>query len=120
MLAVNMRRANSRAWLVNTGWTGGGYGVGKRMDLAYTRAIIDAIHSGELDNALTTVDPLFGLHIPLSCRGVPDELLVPVNTWPSAEQYKAAAHKVASLFAKNFEKFATQELADVRAAGPLL
>src|SRR5690606_30447073 len=81
MLAEKLQKHNAQTWLVNPGWTGGSYGVGKRMSLPHTRAIIDAIHSGELAKAETIEDPLFGLQIPTKVPGVPSEVLIPKNTW---------------------------------------
>ncbi|MCA9899142.1 MAG: phosphoenolpyruvate carboxykinase (ATP), partial [Anaerolineales bacterium] len=81
LLAEKMAKHGASAWLVNTGWTGGPYGVGSRMKLSYTRSIIDAIHSGELENVDYVADPIFGLAIPTSCPNVPSDLLIPKNTW---------------------------------------
>ncbi len=85
LLAERIRDHNARAWLVNTGWSGGAFGTGARIKLAHTRAIIDAIHSGELAQAETIIEPHFGLEIPRHCPGVPDAILQPKNTWASAE-----------------------------------
>jgi len=105
MLAKKMEAHDANAWLVNTGWSGGGYGVGERMKLPWTRAIIDAIHDGSLTEAETTVDPFFGLSVPTSCPGVPAEILNPKNTWKDASAYDGAAKKLAQLFADNEVKF---------------
>jgi phosphoenolpyruvate carboxykinase (ATP) len=118
MLAERMAKHGSKAWLVNTGWSGGAYGVGKRMDLDVTRAIIDAIHANALDDVPTKIDPIFGLEIPLTCPGVPDHLLVPANTWRNPSDYQATARKVAQLFIKNFEKYADESPPAIKAAGP--
>jgi phosphoenolpyruvate carboxykinase (ATP) len=118
MLAEKMRQHGSHAWLINTGWSGGAYGVGKRMKLAYTRAIIDAIHSGELSDAPTIDDPVFGVAIPTACSGVPSEILVPKNTWTDKASYDATAAKLAELFASNFKKFADGSSEEIGAAGP--
>jgi phosphoenolpyruvate carboxykinase (ATP) len=118
MLAERMERHGSKAWLVNTGWSGGAYGVGKRMDLAVTRAIIDAIHSDGLDDVPTQTDPIFDLEIPTRCPGVPEHLLVPANTWRNPSDYQATANKVAHLFIKNFEKYAAGSPPAIKAAGP--
>jgi len=101
MLATRIREHHSQAWLVNTGWSGGGYGVGKRMELKYTRAIIDAIHDGALSKAETIVDEVFGLHIPVSCPGVPSDLLKPRHTWQDKSAYDEAAGKLAEAFELN-------------------
>src|SRR5262249_53664618 len=118
MLAENMKRHDAKAWLVNTGWSGGAYGVGKRMDIDVTRGVIDAIHSGALDDVPTQIDPIFGLRIPLRCPGVPEHLLVPANTWANSSDYDATANRVAQLFIKNFEKYAAASPPEIKAAGP--
>jgi phosphoenolpyruvate carboxykinase (ATP) len=107
ILAERMRRFNCNAWLVNTGWTGGPYGVGKRMKLSYTRAMIDAIHSGEMDNAAYETDPVFGVEVPKSVPGVPSEILVPRRTWSDGDEYDRTARKLSGLFRENFKKFAS-------------
>ena len=105
-------------WLVNTGWTGGSYGTGHRMKLAYTRCIIDAIHAGDLANAPAQRDPIFGLHVVTRCQHVPDEMLIPRNTWKDSAQYDQTARKLAELFKKNFEQYASMASPEVKAAGP--
>ena len=116
MLAEKMREHGSRAWLVNTGWTGGAYGTGSRISLKYTRAIIDAIHSDKLQDIPTTEDPNFGVHIPETCPGVPTELLTPRNTWKDQAAFDATAKKLVDLFTKNFEQFDSTD--EIRNAGP--
>ena len=120
MLAEKLRKHGAQTWLVNTGWSGGGFGVGQRMKLKYTRAIIDAIHSGALDKALTVDDPMFGIAVPTSCPGVPSEILVPRNTWADPAAFEAQARKVAALFRDNFKKYESQAADEIRAAGPRL
>lgn len=105
MLAERLQRHGSKVWLVNTGWTGGSYGTGKRMKLAHTRAIIDAIHAGLLTDAPTTRDPVFGLDIVTACPNVPSELLIPRQTWANPAQYDSTADKLATLFKNNYEQF---------------
>ena len=105
LLAERMKKHGARAWLVNTGFTGGGYGVGQRMSLKHTRAIIDAINEGALANVDTVEDPVFGVGIPVSCPNVPDELLTPKNTWSDKDAFDEAARKLAGLFAENFVQF---------------
>ncbi|MDR2437777.1 MAG: phosphoenolpyruvate carboxykinase (ATP) [Planctomycetaceae bacterium] len=105
LLAANMKQYGSKAWLINTGWSGGKYGVGKRLSIKYTRAIIDGIHSGELTKSVKTVDPIFGLSIPSSCPGVPAEILNPRNLWSDKAEYDKTAKHLAELFKKNFAKF---------------
>jgi phosphoenolpyruvate carboxykinase (ATP) len=118
MLAEKIRQHGSQAWLVNTGWSGGAYGSGKRLPLAVTRAIVDAIHSGELAQAPTMEDPIFGLHIPTRCTGVSPEVLQPRTTWANAEEYDRTARRLASLFNANFAKYNDAEAAEIAAAGP--
>src|SRR5581483_4824491 len=93
LLAEKMRCHGAQAWLVNTGWTGGAYGTGKRMPLALTRPIVDAIHAGVLRAAPTVRDPVFGLDAVTDCPGVPRDLLLPRDTWADKSAYDAAAHK---------------------------
>ncbi len=118
LLAERMRNHDATAWLVNTGWSGGPYGVGSRLSLKYTRAIIDAIHSGELGETKTLEDPLFGLHVPVQCSNVPDEVLVPKNTWADQEAFARTSHKLAKLFRDNFSKYADVASAEILQAGP--
>jgi phosphoenolpyruvate carboxykinase (ATP) len=118
LLAAKMQKHNVNAWLVNTGWSGGAYGVGARMKLKLTRAIISAIHNGELACAATVKDPLFGFEVPTSCPDVPPEILVPRNTWSDKASFDATAQKLAGLFRDNFEKYADGAGREVLAAGP--
>jgi len=105
MLAEKMQHHEANAWLINTGLTGGAYGTGSRMKLAYTRAIIDAIHDGSLQCVPTVTDPIFGLDVPTSCNGVPSEILIPRDTWSDATAYDLTARKLANLFKENFRQF---------------
>ena len=105
LLADKIKTFKSNAWLVNTGWSGGSYGTGSRMKLKYTRAIIDAIHNGDLDNVSFVADARFGFQIPESCPNVPVEILQPVNTWPDKAAFEATANKLAGLFNNNFKQF---------------
>ncbi len=118
MLADKLRRHGANVWLVNTGWSGGSYGTGKRMRLAYTRAILDAIHSGGLAGAPTARDPVFGLDMVTACPHVPTDILVPRETWADKAAYDATAKKLAGLFRKNFEPYAAVAGPQVAAAGP--
>ena len=118
LLAERIRASGANAWLVNTGWTGGPHGVGKRMSLRHTRAIIDAIHDGSLDKVATVTDPIFGLHVPKECPGVPAEVLVPRNTWADKAAYEKTAKKLAALFHENFKKFADHASDAIAGAGP--
>ena len=118
MLAAKLARHEARAWLVNTGWTGGGYGVGTRIDLGATRRIIDAIHAGDLDAAPVHRDGIFGLDAVTRVPGVDDRLLVPHRAWPHEAAWEAAARRLAGKFKDNFRTYADQAGADVVAAGP--
>ena len=118
LLAAKLKKHGASCWLVNTGWTGGPYGVGSRMKLGYTRAIIDAIHSGALEGVAMTEDPLFGLQVPATCPGVPSDILTPRNTWKNPAAYDEAARKLAFLFKNNFTKYESGASAEVRSAGP--
>ncbi len=118
LLAEKMRKHKSRAWLVNTGWSGGAYGVGSRMSLKYTRAIIDAIHDGTLQNAPTATDPVFGLEVPTVCANVPDEILVPRNTWSDQGDFEKTANKLAGLFVENFKNYESDASEEILAAAP--
>lgn len=105
MLGKKIAEHNVRVFLVNTGWTGGEYGVGSRMKLAYTRAMVQAAVEGELDNVETVKDPIFGLEIPIHIPGVPDEVLQPQNTWADKQAYQQKAKELAAKFRENFQKF---------------
>jgi phosphoenolpyruvate carboxykinase (ATP) len=118
LLAEKLRKHGAQTWLVNTGWSGGAYGTGSRIKLKYTRAIVDAIHSGALASVPTVEDPVFGLAVPQSCPEVPTEMLMPRNTWADKAAYDEKAKKVAHLFRENFKKYEAQASAEVRAAGP--
>ena len=112
------RTENHRAavWLVNTGWSGGSYGVGRRMPLGVTRALLRAALAGQLNSVQTAPDPVFGLSVPVACPGVPAEFLRPRDTWPDKAAYDAKAKQLAGLFRDNFKKFKVAEA--VQAAGP--
>ena len=118
LLADKMKKHGANVWLVNTGWTGGPYGVGKRMSIAHTRAIIDGIHSGALAKAETVEDPTFGVQVPTSCPGVPSEALVPKNSWADKAAYEATAKKLAGLFHENFKAYASQASEEILSAAP--
>ena len=118
LLAEKIKKHNARVWLVNTGWSGGGYGVGSRMKLGYTRAVMDAIHSGDLVSAPTVADPVFGFDVVTKCGDVPAEMLQPRQSWSDKSAYDAAAKKLAALFVENFKTYADGVSAEVLAAGP--
>ena len=117
MLGELLRQHKSNVWLVNTGWSGGAYGTGKRMKLAYTRTMVDAAVGGKLDSVETRRDPIFGLDIPVAVAGVPTEVLDPRATWSDGSAYDAQAKKLAGMFRKNFEKFGDVD-PKIRDAGP--
>jgi len=117
MLAEKLRSSGASAWLINTGWTGGGYGVGKRIDIASTRRLLNAAIDGTLDGAATRVDELFGFEVPLAVEGVAPQLLTPRATWADASAYDRQAMHLAGLFRANFEKFGANANAN---AGPRL
>jgi phosphoenolpyruvate carboxykinase (ATP) len=116
MLGSRLKAHNAQCWLVNTGWTGGQFGVGKRMSLPHTRAMVRAAVDGRLKSAQFETEPAFGLSIPKSCPDVPAELLNPRNSWKDKAAYDRMASDLAERFAKNFERFEVPEA--VRAAGP--
>jgi phosphoenolpyruvate carboxykinase (ATP) len=117
MLGQLLKEHGSSVWLVNTGWSGGAYGTGKRMKLPYTRAMVRAALSGELDKVPVSVDPVFGLSVPTSVTDVPSEILDPRGTWPDPAAYDEQAKKLAGMFRANFEKFGDTS-AEIREAGP--
>ncbi len=105
LLGEKMQKHNVNVWLVNTGWTGGSYGTGKRMKLTYTRAMINAALSGSLANSTFIADPTFGLMMPESCAGVPSEILNPRNTWANENAYDQKANELAIAFNGNFKQY---------------
>ncbi|MGZ8557697.1 MAG: phosphoenolpyruvate carboxykinase (ATP), partial [Chitinophagaceae bacterium] len=120
MLGKKMRENKVNVWMINTGWTGGPYGIGNRMKLKYTRAMITAALEGKLDNAEFETDPIFGVAIPKECPNVPTDILNPRNTWSDKSAYDGKAKYLASLFIKNFEKYKDGVTAEVLAAQPKL
>ena len=118
MLGEKIAKHNSRVWLVNTGWTGGPFGTGRRMKIAYTRAMVRAILSGALDAVKYEHDAKFNLDVPTSCPEVPGDVLNPRNTWPDAAAYDRQADKLAQMFVENFKPFEAGVSAAVRGAGP--
>jgi phosphoenolpyruvate carboxykinase (ATP) len=117
MLGRKIAQHGVTCWLVNTGWTGGSYGAGSRMKIAHTRAMITAALAGKLDEVPFVPDPVFGVLVPLSCPGVPSEVLAPRGTWPDPAAYDAQASLLADLFRKNFQQF-DGVTAAVRDSGP--
>ncbi|CAJ1338095.1 unnamed protein product [Effrenium voratum] len=118
LLAEKMAKHNVNAWLINTGWTGGAYGSGHRMSLKDTRAIIDAIHSGDLAKVEYENMSRFNLQVPKSCPNVDTQILMPNKTWKNQEDFEHTAVKLATLFKENFKKFEEGCSDDIRAAAP--
>jgi phosphoenolpyruvate carboxykinase (ATP) len=118
LLAEKLERHGTRVWLVNTGWTGGGYGVGRRIELAITRRIIDAIHAGALDEAAVETDPIFGLAAVSEVQGVPADVLIPRRSWADPAAWEEAARRLAGQLRENFAIYANEAGSDVVAAGP--
>lgn len=118
MLGEKIDQFNSNVFLVNTGWTGGSYGKGNRMKLAYTRAMVHAALEGELNTVETTKEDIFGFEMPMHVPGVPDEVLVPRNTWEDKQAYDAEAKKLALKFHENFKKFKHADV-EITKAGPV-
>ncbi|GIW39804.1 MAG: phosphoenolpyruvate carboxykinase [ATP] 2 [Candidatus Binatia bacterium] len=118
LLGERIRRHGVSVWLVNTGWTGGPYGEGQRMKLAYTREMVNAALEGKLDDAPMAEDPVFHVLVPRACPGVPQEVLRPRDTWRDKRAYDEQARKLARMFASNFERFAPYVPEEVRRAGP--
>ncbi|HLG39129.1 MAG TPA: phosphoenolpyruvate carboxykinase (ATP) [Chitinophagaceae bacterium] len=120
MLGAKMQENNVNVWMINTGWTGGPYGIGNRMKLKYTRAMITAALQGKLNVIEFDAHPVFGMLIPAECPGVPSEILNPRNTWTDKKAYDDKANYLASLFIKNFEKYKDGVSKEVLDAAPRL
>jgi phosphoenolpyruvate carboxykinase (ATP) len=118
LLGKKIQEHNADCWLVNTGWSGGPYGEGQRMKIKYTRAMIRAILNGSLASVETRPDPVFGVGVPVSCPGVPPEVLQPRNTWKDASAYDQKARDLARRFNDNFKKYEAGVSDSVRAAAP--
>jgi phosphoenolpyruvate carboxykinase (ATP) len=120
LLGRKLQQHQVAVWLINTGWTGGPYGVGKRIDLAHTRTMIAAALQGKLSNGATSADPVFGFAMPTEVPGVPAAILHPRNTWADGAAYDAKARYLAQLFTANFEPYAAGTDAGIRSAAPKL
>ncbi|MEN9302908.1 MAG: phosphoenolpyruvate carboxykinase [Bacteroidota bacterium] len=118
LLGEKLEGTDINVWLINTGWSGGSYGVGSRMKLSYTRSMITAALTGKLNNVTFEKLPIFDLAFPTECDGVPSELLNPRNTWADKSAYDETANNLAGKFVKNFEKFAAETSAEILAAAP--
>ncbi|MCP4231386.1 MAG: phosphoenolpyruvate carboxykinase (ATP) [bacterium] len=120
LLAERLTKHGANCWLVNTGWSGGAYGVGERMPIKLTRALLSAALEGKLDDVAFEPDPVFRVLVPVECPDVPNELLVPKNTWDDTDAYDKAAVELAKMFASNFEKFAEGSSQKITEAGPVI
>jgi phosphoenolpyruvate carboxykinase (ATP) len=118
LLGEKLDGTDIKVWLINTGWSGGSYGVGSRMKLSYTRAMITAALNGKLDDVAFDTLPVFDLAIPTSCEGVPSEILNPRGTWADKAAYDETAINLAGQFVKNFDQYAAETSADILAAAP--
>ncbi len=120
LLGEKIEKYDVKCWLVNTGWTGGEYGVGSRISIKYTRALLNAAIGGKLNDIDFERDPVFGLAVPASCPDVPDELLMPRNTWNDKAAYDSKANELARSFAENFKVYEPYVSNDVKSAGPII
>jgi phosphoenolpyruvate carboxykinase (ATP) len=120
LLKQKVLRHGTTCWLVNTGWVGGPYGVGKRISIQYTRALLNAALNGELEAIEFTRDPVFGFGIPKRCPGVPDDVLNPATAWPDPKAHRVRYRELAGRFIDNFKKFESGCPPEVIAAGPKL
>jgi phosphoenolpyruvate carboxykinase (ATP) len=118
LLGEKIRTHGARVWLVNTGWTGGPYGIGERISLPYTRAMVTAAMAGDLDGVPSREDPHFGLQVPESCPDVPSKVLNPRDTWDDKEAYDEQARKLVERFRDNFMRFAGELSGEIAEAGP--
>jgi phosphoenolpyruvate carboxykinase (ATP) len=118
ILKRKILKYNVNCWLVNTGWVGGAYGVGKRISIKHTRALLNAALDGKLLNVPFTTDPVFGFSVPQKCEGVPDSVLDPASSWPDREAYMRRYKELATRFTENFKKYESSVPADVKNAGP--
>ncbi len=118
LLGEKIKEHKVNCWLVNTGWTGGPYGIGSRMKIQYTRAMLNAALDGKLDNVEYETDPVFNLQIPKRCEGVPSEVLNPKKTWKDKAEYDKMAKKLAAMFNENFKEFEKGTEKEIIAAGP--
>jgi phosphoenolpyruvate carboxykinase (ATP) len=120
LLRRRITRYNVNCWLLNTGWVGGPYGIGKRISIQYTRALLSAALSGALSDVEYKIDPIFGFKVPTQCPDVPDEVLNPASAWPSESDYTVRYRDLASRFIDNFRKFEDETDVAIRNSGPKL
>ena len=118
LLRRKIERYGVKCWLVNTGWVGGPYGVGKRISIRHTRALLNAALNGKLDNVNYAQDPIFGFEVPMECPGVPAEVLSPSSSWADKTEYDRRYKDLAMRFKENFAKFANSTPIEVVEAGP--
>jgi phosphoenolpyruvate carboxykinase (ATP) len=118
LLRRKMERYGATCWLVNTGWVGGAYGIGKRISIRYTRALLNAALNGELDGVKYYTDPVFGFQVPMTCPEVPESVLYPASAWPSPEDYMEKYRQLAARYIENFRKYEDVVPAEVIQAGP--
>lgn len=118
LLGEKILKHKTRVWLLNTGWSGGPYGVGSRMKISYTRAMLHAAIDGKLDDVGFQKEPFFNLQIPASCPGVPAEVLDPRKTWKDQAAYDRKAKDLAGRFVANFKQFEAGTTPEIRASGP--
>jgi len=118
MLGEKIKSHKTKVWLINTGWTGGPYGIGKRISIASTRAMIKAALTSELDHVQTETHPIFNFSMPVTCPNVPAGILNPRNTWDDKDRYDQKAKQLAAEFKTNFEKYRSGTAEEVAHAGP--
>jgi phosphoenolpyruvate carboxykinase (ATP) len=118
LLSAKMAEHGATAWLINTGWSGGAYGTGSRMKIKYTRAMLNAALDGDLADVDYILDERFGFEIPITCPGVPSDILIPRNTWANTDDFDATADKLARMFNENFIRYSDGVSDDVNAAAP--
>ena len=119
LLQRKMLRYGSTCWLINTGWVGGAYGIGERISIKYTRALLNAALSGVLDDVEYYTDPVFGFEVPKSCPGVPEKILFPAQSWQNEGDYWDEYRQLASRFVANFRRYAPECPPEIEQAGPL-
>lgn len=120
MLKERILKHKATCWLVNTGWTGGPFGVGKRMAIGHTRTLLNAALSGKLNNVAFYTDPVFGFEVPMTCEGVPNEVLNPSQTWSDQAAFKQKYLWLAEQFTENFKKYSDNCPPEVIKAGPVV
>lgn len=120
LLRRKIERYGVQCWLLNTGWVGGPYGIGKRISIRYTRRMLNAALDGELDAVEYSIDPIFGFNVPTHCPDIPDEVLDPASSWQNRDEYLKRYRSLASRFIDNFKRFVDQAPPDVKLAGPRL